>query len=746
MSSGSQASDDHVSKDAAAAAAASPSDRELQYSGWVYHLGVNSIGHEYFHLRFLWLRGNWVVMYKRDPHDDPGTRPIRKGFVSHSLMVEELGRKEINSGEFYAIRFYNRLDETKKGEIACATAGEARKWMEAFDQAKQLAANDILKASNWHKLSTDSELNFEGHRPRMRRYARDLKRLIRIGKGPEMLLQKTSEPGSHLKTDMYLEGEVGDAMEAHEWRCIRTINGIRIFEEATSLKSGKDFLLKSVGVIDANVDTVFEVVLSLDRHKRHEWDMLTGDLELLESVDGHYDVVYGIYDPKHLTWSSSRKDFVFSRQWFRGQDGEYTILQFPAVHKKQPPRPGYERIKVNPSIWEIRGLKTAYSATSKCLVTRILEIHSTIWDRLKKRYTTNFEKTIPYALLCQVGGLREYFAANPSLALDSPSTVEHSNIFYAAPTASLEPEDSELNDEFHDAIAFDGSLGDEDSDSDDEEPPKAGKVKLKNVSWAIASLALKKSAATGENNELDTTYPPATINPSQFHGSLHQGKGESDTNCWTKPSEPGFMIRGRTYLKDCSKVPGGDPLLKLLAVDWLSAETCMDKIAHHPNRLVQSESGKKLPFILVINLEIPAKPYYSLVLYYGADRPINKQSLLGRFIEGSDVFRDSRFKLIPSIVEGYWMVKRAVGTKACLLGKAVTCRYLREDNFLEIDVDIGSSSVARHIIGLVLGYTTGIVVDLAILIEAKEENELPEYILGTVRLNRLRLDSAVPYP
>lgn len=34
--------------------------------------------------------------------------------------------------------------------------------------------------------------------------------------------------------------------------------------------------------------------------------------------------------------------------------------------------------------------------------------------------------------------------------------------------------------------------------------------------------------------------------------------------------------------------------------------------------------------------------------------------------------------------QGYWMVKRAVGTKACLLGRAVTCRYLREDNFLEV--------------------------------------------------------------
>ena len=30
------------------------------------------------------------------------------------------------------------------------------------------------------------------------------------------------------------------------------------------------------------------------------------------------------------------------------------------------------------------------------------------------------------------------------------------------------------------------------------------------------------------------------------------------------------------------------------------------------------------------------------------------------------------------------MVKRAVGTRACLLGKAVTCNYLRQDNFLEV--------------------------------------------------------------
>lgn len=141
--------------------------------------------------------------------------------------------------------------------------------------------------------------------------------------------------------------------------------------------------------------------------------------------------------------------------------------------------------------------------------------------------------------------------------------------------------------------------------------------------------------------------------------------------------------------------------------------------------------------------QVPGKTNYSLVMYFVADKPIQPGSLLDQFANGDDAFRNSRFKLIPSIVEvwvdslvellmlhttivshwydqlsypgwydyillrsrvnlccdsitqslssnvsfifqGYWMVKRAVGTKACLLGKAVTINYLRKDNFLEV--------------------------------------------------------------
>ncbi|GFP97051.1 protein enhanced disease resistance 2-like [Phtheirospermum japonicum] len=307
----------------------------LDFSGWVYHLGVNSIGHEYCHFRFLLIRGKYVEMYKRDPHENPGIvqrqhwhsktlqalegmkpfasylvrmqkNPIRRGVVGHTLMVEELGRRKVNHGDVYVLRFYNRLDETKKGEIACATAGDARKWMEAFDLAKQQVEYELSQGvSVRDKLSMEDEIDLDGHRPRVRRYAHGLKKLVKIGQGPEMLLRKASNLGADSRLEAYFDADGGDVVEVHEWRCVRTINGVRIFEDVASSKGGKGILVKAVGVVDASADTVFEEVLNTDRRRRYEWDTLTGDLELVDSLNGHYDVVYGIFDPRYLSWEDA---------------------------------------------------------------------------------------------------------------------------------------------------------------------------------------------------------------------------------------------------------------------------------------------------------------------------------------------------------------------------------------------------------------------------------------------------------
>ncbi|KAJ9551004.1 hypothetical protein OSB04_015049 [Centaurea solstitialis] len=869
---------------------------KFEHSGWVYHLGTRSIKRESCHRRFLHIKGKYVMMYKRDPNEHSGTKPIRRGVVGHTLVLEELGRRRVNDDDLYVLKFSNRLDEEKKGEIACATARETRKWMEALEQAKKQAEYELSQGSDTRKkLSMENEIDFErrGHRRRLKHYASGVKRLMSTKRGPESLIRRSLSLGVNRRASSdFCEGDAADVVEGtrlemypnNQWynllitfdcldilmctrlditrnlicvpeslriclviRClpflyiyswdhsrtsysekVRTLislwiswlfdpmaekenadlhlssslfiylrlqlhellhifNHLHMHEAvkvsfmvimATEIalqtifykcfQGSQGILVKAVGVVELTPDSAFEMILSLDQQQRFEWDTLTSDLELVESLSGNSDVVYGTYNPRYLTrgelvretdrdktgrlhhvyhqssmdvcyscrWKCKR-DFIFSRQWFCGQDGGYTILQFPAVHKKKPPRSGYRRTKVNPSTWEIRSVNTSVLGNAgRCLITHMLEVHSKDWSKWKTNQSLKFEKSIPYALLHQVSGLKVYIGIKYAPKFESSTTLNKE-----VSSSVNEYEDDEVADQFYDAISAYSSEDDDDLDFEVPDDSKGQNMRLREVA---SCLDCNMTRAPCANDELDPTAFPINLDCSHFSGTMRKGKNETDDNCWTCPSGAEFMIRGKTYLQNSAKVPGGDPLLKLIAVDWFKVDNPVSKVALNPRCLLQSDAGKKLPFVLVMNLQVPAKPNYSLVLYFAADRPVAKNSLLGRFIDESDSFRESRFKLIPRIVEGYWMVKRAVGTKACLLGKALTCHFLRQDNFLEIDVDVGSSSVARSVIGIVLGYVTNIVVDLAILIEGKVQEELPEYILGTVRLSRVRLESAVP--
>lgn len=61
-------------------------------------------------------------------------------------------------------------------------------------------------------------------------------------------------------------------------------------------------------------------------------------------------------------------------------------------------------------------------------------------------------------------------------------------------------------------------------------------------------------AAVDANKELDPSVAPIVLETIQFHGSWQKGRDDKDTNCWGSPSGAGFMIRGKNYLKDNSKV------------------------------------------------------------------------------------------------------------------------------------------------------------------------------------------------
>ena len=65
---------------------------------------------------------------------------------------------------------------------------------------------------------------------------------------------------------------------------------------------------------------------------------------------------------------------------------------------------------------------------------------------------------------------------------------------------------------------------------------------------------------------------------------------------------------------------------------------------------------------------------------------------------------------------------------------------------LEADVDVSSSYVAQKVLGIVKGVAKSLVLDLAFLVEGKAEDELPERVLGAIRLHRPDLSKFPPAP
>ena len=60
----------------------------------------------------------------------------------------------------------------------------------------------------------------------------------------------------------------------------------------------------------------------------------------------------------------------------------------------------------------------------------------------------------------------------------------------------------------------------------------------------------------------------------------------------------------------------------------------------------------------------------------------------------------------------------------------------------QVDVDISSSSVAASVTNLVAGATKSLTIDLGVLVEGQAVGELPEQLLGTMRLEKVDLKTA----
>ncbi|GAB4836706.1 hypothetical protein Ancab_001620 [Ancistrocladus abbreviatus] len=258
---------------------------------------------------------------------------------------------------------------------------------------------------------------------------------------------------------------------------------------------------------------------------------------------------------------------------------------------------------------------------------------------------------------------------------------------------------------------------------------------------SAAEPPTKSGATTDVVNWREETIKGGSLR----HVDLHTG-----SNGWASPPGNLFSLRSKHYFSKKTKSPAGDYLLKPTAVDWLRSHSKLEHVLARPDNRVlhalsfQRSNGNFLKtFVFAVNLQVPGRDHYSAVFYFSTDEPIQPGSLLDRFINGDDNFRNQRFKLVNRIVKGPWIVKKSVGNySACLLGKALTCRYYRGQNYLEIDVDIASSKIASALLHLALGCVTTVTIDMGFVVEAQAEEELPERLMGAVRICQMEMSSA----
>uniref|UniRef100_A0A1J3EAB2 Protein ENHANCED DISEASE RESISTANCE 2-like n=1 Tax=Noccaea caerulescens TaxID=107243 RepID=A0A1J3EAB2_NOCCA len=243
---------------------------------------------------------------------------------------------------------------------------------------------------------------------------------------------------------------------------------------------------------------------------------------------------------------------------------------------------------------------------------------------------------------------------------------------------------------------------------------------------------------------------PEWITETIDGGSLRLVDLHTGINGWASPPGDVFSLRSTNYFTNNQKYPGGDYLLSPAGVDWLKSSTKLVNVLARPDnrvahalRKAQSRGQSRNSFIFAVSFHVPSKEPYNLVFYFATEEPIPSDSLLHRFINGDDSFRNQRFKIVSRVEKGPWVVKAAAGNfGAFVVGKTASCSYHRGSNYFEIDVDISSSAILASVVRLVLGYVTCLTIDIGFVVETQAEDELPERLIGACRIRHIALSSA----
>lgn len=197
------------------------------------------------------------------------------------------------------------------------------------------------------------------------------------------------------------------------WRIAELMNGLRVFEEQGREQNTPSVpCMKAVSRVNARADAVFRVVMDLSKY-RTEWDDSLEEGRVVESVDGHTDIIYSRMGPFRArpAWLAPR-DFCLIRNWRREEDGTYVVLYRSTSHSQCPERRGIVRGNLLGGGYIITPLHNkgrAAATGGACLMTMLVELGT---DSPLARWVHpmfGIERAIHMKLLMNVAGIRDLF-------------------------------------------------------------------------------------------------------------------------------------------------------------------------------------------------------------------------------------------------------------------------------------------------------------------------------------------------
>lgn len=270
--------------------------------------------------------------------------------------------------------------------------------------------------------------------------------------------------------------------------------------------------------------------------------------------------------------------------------------------------------------------------------------------------------------------------------------------------------------------------------------------------WSKSLLSEVSNNSLGEESIISSSSGSSVDSPQRIDSIVPREIGA----LWSQPDAQCFHVRSKNYLKDGKKNPSEPYLFTARGAELFLTEDCPKNVAGHYSSLLGGELRTKPTFIvnyrfpwgvLLLYFEIPQK----YVQYMNGAKCVKKdgmelrpaeQCICSFLTSPSTAHRNSVLKFIPVVSDGPWVVRNMVTGKPVLIGQKLPLQYFSQPAegalapYLEADLDVGNSSArARNITSMCKKFMKSLTLDFGFVIQGDSFQELPEQMLGCVRLH-----------